>query len=351
MQIRTDQIPKILPTAGKSSPRRRKGSATSPLRPPALAENGLCAPAFGTLKPDEVHEFLVQSGIRRMHLRAKEILHDIIRSGMKHAFLVRLFDVCGFPRNRKAFGELLNRLLEKYPESLLDSEIETLIWGESGLLPSHTPGIDPETKEKARILWNRWWELRPDSAPPIAWIRQGERPLTTPERRIAGVCLILKRHGTNPLPRWIAQLKQSGAEAFRPVLLDGLVLNDNFWNSHSSFHAGRLKHAAALIGQERARELAADLVLPALHAAAELEHDTHALLLTDRLFRLLPRTRNNRVLLSALKRFFPDPDAVRKVLRDAASRQGVLHLSARCCRNSGGTCTRCPLPGLLSVPE
>ena len=311
--------------------------------PPLLSVKGLCADKFERIAPENIHELFACAGRERMHARAQVILHDMIKAGMERAFLTRLFDAYGFKRNRKAFGELLNRLWDKYSREELEAEFEPLIWGESGLLPSrHSGEVPEENLEEAKRMWARWWHLRPDSAPPIDWKRDGGRPLNSPERRTAGLCLFLSRYGMNPLPGWLRLLKESeSAITFCKELLAGLIQNDTFWNSHTTFRAGRLKYAAAVTGEERARELAADVIMPALRAAAMLEKNEKMMDRVDAAFNNLPRTQKNRVFTSALEKWFKDPATAEKWFKDAALRQGVHHIYTSYCTKIACDCSAC----------
>lgn len=359
MQIRTDQIAEILSFSPETSLKTRRphppeekipANSRSAARKRILPSSGkaLCTPMFSRRDPEKLHDLFVQAGLERMHLRAQNILHDIILSGMQQAFLIRLFDASGIRSNRPPFRELLERVRTKYPSHLIENELEALLWGESGLLPPKISGNEPEeSRKKTEELWNRWWNLRKDAAPPIVWDRRGVRPLNSPERRIAGIVLFLNRHGFNPLPRWLRQLKESEPKTFCRTLIGELVLNDPFWNFHTTFHSKRLKTGAAVIGTARARELAIDVILPALRAAACSEKDPETRNRVDSAFRALPCTQKNMVFRSALRLWFEDSPSAEKLFRDAASRQGVLHIYGNCCSNRHCTCSECPVRRIL----
>ena len=311
--------------------------------PPLCTGKGECAGIFDRLSPSEIHEIFVCAGVERMHARAHLILHDIIRHGTEYAFLTRLFDAYGFKRNRPAFVELLNRVWTKYPREQLETHAGPLLWGESGLLPAESSGEVPaENLAEAKRIWECWWMLRPDSAPPIEWKRDGGRPLNSPERRVAGLCMCLKRHGLNPLPRWMELLRTApDAKAFRGTLLSELIQNDPFWNRHTTFRAGELKLAASVTGEERARELAADVILPSLRAYALLERNEKLADRVDAAFRNLPRTQKNHVFTTAIDKWFRDSASAEKLFKDAASRQGVLHIYANFCAKTACDCKAC----------
>jgi len=317
--------------------------AISSAPPPLTSVKGKCLEKYALLEPGKVREMFIQAGLERMHQRSLLILHDMIKNGMTNAFLNRLFDSCGFKRNRAAFRSLLGRLLEKYTEEEFTSFFEPLIWGESGLLPAGSSGgVPEELVENAKTIWERWWYLRKDSPESLKWSRDGGRPLNSPERRIAGLCLFLRKFGMNPLPLWLHKLRTaSSAVVFSKELLASLILNDDFWNSHTTFRAGRLKYPAAVVGGEKARELAVDIIMPSLRAAAMLEKDEKMMDRIDAVFRNLPKTQKNRVLTTALDKWFDDPGTMAKTLSDAASRQGVLQLYSNYCLKISCDCNVC----------
>lgn len=311
--------------------------------PPLLSGKGKCLARYAELELKQIREMFVCAGLERMHQRSMLILHDMIREGMERAFRKRLFDACGFKRNRPAFRALLSRLQRKYDEDEFTNSFEPLIWGESGLLPFRIPEEIPEDLERnARERWAQWWNLRKDAEPPIEWRRDGGRPLNSPERRIAGLVLFLRKFGLDPVKRWMDDLKNaSSCGEFCKNLLDSLILNDDFWNSHTTFRAGTLKHPASVIGAERAKEMAVDIIMPSLRAAAMLEKNEKMMDRADAAFRALPKTQSNRVLTSALEKWFDDPKEMERNLSDAASRQGVLQLYSNYCLKISCDCSAC----------
>ena len=313
------------------------------ISPQLVSAKGKCLAQYADLDPKQVREMFICAGLERMHQRSMLILHDMIREGMEQAFRKRLFDACGFKRNRPAFRTLLNRLQQKYTEKEFAEFFEPLIWGESSLLPFRIPEEIPEDLEKnARDRWAQWLHLRKVAEAPIEWNHDFGRPLNSPERRIAGLVLFLRKFGMNPVELWMNDLKNApSCKDFCKNLLSSLILNDEFWNSHTTFHAGKLKHPASVIGAERAKEIAVDIIMPSLRAAAMLNKDEKMMNRTDAAFRSSPKTQSNRVLTTALEKWFDDPKGMEKLLSDAASRQGVLQLYSNYCLKISCDCSAC----------
>ncbi len=312
--------------------------------PPAvLSRLGRCAAKFDQMKSEQIREFFIAAGVERMHRRSEVILHDMIQFGVARAFQSRLFDACGFKRNREAFRLLLDSIWRNYPENVIALSFEALLWGESGLLPvDHAGNLSEDAAENAKRLWMQWWQLRRDSGNKIAWCRNGIRPLNTPERRLAGACLFLRKFGMNPLPRWLNVLKTaSSATVFSKDLLKELVLNDEFWDWHTTFDGAKLKRPAAVSGMEMAREIAVDVIMPSLRAYCMLNGESRMENRVDAVFRNLPKTQKNSLFSSALDKWFSEPEKVERIFSDAASRQGVLHLYSNYCSRISGDCRTC----------
>ncbi len=320
------------------------------LPPPLLSRLGSCAAKFDRMEDEEIREMFIAAGVERMHHRSEVILHDMIKNGVPRAFQTRLFDAYGFKHNRQAFGLLLETLWRNYPESVIAASFESLLWGESGLLPvDHSGRLPEDAAENAKQLWERWWHLRKDSGCKIEWRRNGGRPWNTPERRLAGLCLFLRKFGMNPLPRWLDSLREApSAPVFCRRLLDELILKDAFWDWHTTFFAAKLKHPAAVSGMEKALEIAVDVIMPALRAYCLLKRDVRMGNRVDAAFRNLPGTQKNRIFLTALDRWFSEPGKMAKMFSDAASRQGVLHLYSNFCSSISCDCRVCLIHQTMS---
>ena len=109
----------------------------------------------------------------------------------------------------------------------------------------------------------------------------------------------------------------------------------------SGIATGELKLAASVTGEERARELAADVILPSLRAYALLERNEKLADRVDAAFRNLPRTQKNHVFTTAIDKWFRDSASAEKLFKDAASRQGVLHIYANFCAKTACDCKAC----------
>ncbi len=109
-------------------------------------------------------------------------------------------------------------------------------------------------------LWENWWKVRDREArlvlPRGVWRLSGVRPANHPHRRL-GALGAIARHFT-PLA---GAVRNADGRSF----LDQLkALGHPFWNRHWNLSASPLKKESALIGADRARDLALNAFLPSL---------------------------------------------------------------------------------------
>lgn len=87
------------------------------------------------------------------------------------------------------------------------------------------------------------------------------RPANHPERRLAALALLLSRRSR--IEEWLAALAAQPERLRRPPAIEHA-----FWSRHYRAGGARLARPVALIGPERWREMAINVVLPFAHARA-----------------------------------------------------------------------------------
>ena len=339
----TDQNFIHLSARKDSSSASEDAGRTSPPESPGT----ICAALFQTMNPAGQSAFFRSAGLERMHAKADIILKQMIRHGIRHAFLSRLFEAYGYPRNRTAMTTLFDACI-RYDEKKFDSHLEAVLWGESALLPTDATrdGVQKDILPFVKTLWEEWWPLRTENTRPPVWNRGRTRPVNTPERRIAALCAFLMKNGTNPLPGWIAGLNRSAdAKSLRKKLEESFRSSDPYWDSHATFTAPAMKHAAAVTGASQARELLTDTAVPCLRAALLLNKaEAKQLDRLDALYLSIPKTQDQAVLKTACRYFFSDPARAEKQMGSAAERQGMLHIYRNFCETADHDCEACLLP-------
>jgi hypothetical protein len=185
------------------------------------------------------------------------------------AFVVSLyehtFDALGYSENRKPFRELagilslevLKKALEVAHPQVRRITFEALYFGVAGLLPQPQSSFELEVNEHIVELQSRWNWIREElqlfeTLAESDWAFFRIRPLNTPYRRLAFAAylgeLFFAPSG-NTVERFIAK-----------GLQPALGINE-FWESRTSF-ARRLESPRALLGEERAKAITLNVLLP-----------------------------------------------------------------------------------------
>jgi len=141
-------------------------------------------------------------------------------------------------------------------------EGEALAFGLAGFLQAETfSRADTSSRKYLRDLWEQWWKLRhPEERMVLgdsAWRSGGNRPFNHPHRRVACLPLIAGK-----IDSLLSALRRQDESAFRHTLE---ALTHPFWNAHYTLASSVLPTPAALIGSERAGDLAVNCYWPLVH--------------------------------------------------------------------------------------
>lgn len=189
---------------------------------------------------------------RDMWLRACD-LH-----GRDQALFQALAAGLGYKNNKMPFLLLAQRLGLRRARA---EDGEALLFGVAGFLEKFDfETADDAARAYARTLWQRWWKLRSEwerlILPPEAWKFSSARPSNHPHRRL-GALAVLARH--------FAAIRQAAENPEPSSFLDRLgSLRHPFWQQRFKLGGLALKQPCALIGTQRAADLAANVLAPML---------------------------------------------------------------------------------------
>jgi len=296
-----------------------------------------CHLFFHALNDETVSRILIGAGLERFAAKAEKMLRESLRHGLNHAVLAAWADALGYRNNREAFAGLTERFME-HPESDRRNYAEAIIWGESGLLPDPAvTELPPEMKAFVGRLWQEWGGLCPAAHGPLPWVRNGNRPYNSPERRVAALAGLVGR------TRRTACVPGLAATELAARLADELTISDKLWDGYTSFTTPATKRAA-ILGRDRALELAVNVTLPALHAEATMMNDPVSRAELTELSRdawlALPPPQDNQIIRLVKKEWFPGRDT-RAIFATAAAVQGALHLYREFCAQCQSDCASC----------
>ena len=137
---------------------------------------------------------------------------------------------------------------------------EALLFGLAGFLSAEDfDAADDEARDYLRRLWERWWTMRDREnrlvLPSKAWAFFGTRPANHPHRRMGALAAVAKEAGS------ILPFFESGDLPGLIARLSGL--DHNYWRRHFRLGSSSLPTELALIGEDRALDLAINVLLPA----------------------------------------------------------------------------------------
>ena len=315
---------------------------------------GKCQKFFSSLDDIELYRFFRKAGINRFNSKAYYILNSMYEKGVDKAFLEQLFDACGYKQNRSNFRELFLRV-ERY-DDLNEQETEAVIWGESGLLPDPaTTKLDKKMEVFVKSLWRIWWRIRKEPLPDIKWNRSGLRPMNFPERRIAAVTMLMTKMGEFPLMYFANFAKNpSDSPTFSKKIIKSLKCSHPVWDGYINF-TSRCATPASVLGESRAADICANVVLPALKAQliltdkSDSETDSSPTnCIAEEAFKAMHSIQSNRMIENASMRWFAPPGRKRNIVKDAASQQGIIHVYRNFCEETCSECELCSLAHLMN---
>jgi hypothetical protein len=297
----------------------------------APGHGGSCSAVLKTLPSEAVASLLESAGDERFTSKTRKFSRWVHRLGPEQAFYEGWMEALGYKANKSAFRALAQRL----PVAELDRKnLAPIFFGVANFLP--TTFADAGGKR----LWGRWWKLRPDFEdkvlPKEAWRLNGVRPANHPHRRLGAAVALLKRH-RNLLDKVTGAVESGGdpGKFFHEI-------RDDYWSYHFTLGGKPQRKASELIGEARAEEIVANVVLPfvaalgdaRLTAAAKTRYDS------------LRRAPGNSVLRLAGQQLFESAAAATRFLRTTRQQQGLMQIFQDFCLQDKSACRQCKFPEL-----
>jgi hypothetical protein len=299
-----------------------------------------CPEAKRHSNSDSMSKLLTLSGKERFVAKAalfhqaleKEETGQVLFSGIARAL--------GYAQNAEPCEKLANRLslnfLEK-TETETEVTSQALILGTAGLLPSqrHRPIRDKETAKLEGI----WQSMSiPEIMNEDDWCFFRVRPDNFPTRRLASLSHILARyHQTGLLGGMLHLVRKAPPKTEHRWLETGLVIaGQGYWRNHFDFGTVK-RQSSALLGRERASEIAINVILPFACAWGDISSDPKLKRKAAEIYRRYPRTEENELTRHMKQQLLIRPDT----RLSACQQQGLIHIFKNYCRLRN--CKACPV--------
>ncbi len=302
--------------------------------------------ANGDMDPAWLGSLLDCAGDQRIIDRAEHLAEEMANHPPEEVLYRRIADALGYKNNRMGFRQLasalpIHRLQEIVPSDASPRDkrrvLEAAYYGVGGFLQNATPAQDDATEAYLDDLTTQWNELPSDfnqfRMSDAHWDFGGTRPVNFPVRRIAALAGIYASY----LPAGLLGDLCRTAESTEPdknrrldtTVRDALTsvfttLEHPYWDRRFSFGGKRLSRRNALVGEQRARAILVDVLIPVLIARGRMESNQKLLNRIHEVWNRLPRRQPNTVVERMQNVMFGGDPLVGDVI-DSARRQQGLH--------------------------
>jgi hypothetical protein len=213
--------------------------------------------------------------------------------------------------------------------------------GTAGLLPSQRWQGKSAREKEVQELEQIW-----QSADKIAkhmnesdWNLSHIYPNNSPVRRIIAQSYLLERYRDGKLLAGILQLvKKALLPGSHRVLENGLTVDgDGYWRDHFDFDVRSKTKISALLGNNKAGEIAVNVILPFTFSWGELANEAKLTEQIIELYRNYPKLAENCITQHMKMQLCLE----KSIDFTACHQQGLIHIFRNYCRE--GRCSECPL--------
>lgn len=299
---------------------------------------GRCAMAWTEEDDTFIQTALAQAGLHRLRHKAQHLKSLCSNHNNDQVLYEMIFDALGYQNSRRQFTALAKFCqLKELRDLPNDMAREARLFGAAGLLPDPTRNITlPQFKYVLRDYWEEWWRNGAQTAG-LEWPKATGRPFNSPQRRLQAGIILLSHMDYQPA-KWLRKAMQIAGnpkEILRRLFQQNYA--DDAWKQAKDF-CHELRPAAALLGQARKLDMAANIFLPYL---LMLSGNNGAAI--EKCWLELPKSQSNRLLTEATHRFFQPPSRTKDVIKKLGHQQGLLHIYKTFCLPLNHDCSSCPM--------
>lgn len=303
--------------------------------------------------------------LKRLRDKADRFAEQRETSSWNQILYLGFMEALGYSKNQIPF----RRLAQMIPYEAIKRELETarhqnaasralgLLLGAAGLLPSQDQYFDwrkikdQDAKAYVTQLEEVWAEISTRLG--FEPMRQEEwqffrmRPSNFPTRRLAGASMILLNFAPEGILETILRIFQARikSDQYRIQKLEALFIcrAEGYWANHYRvIDSERMvidEKCSTLIGQERARDIVINVVLPVLLAYAAETSNSALSESIVKLYRNYPKFASNSIIRTMSQRLFRGTKKFNQIITTASQQQGLIHLYKLFCQRD--ECERC----------
>ena len=299
-------------------------------------EPDLCRKKAKMMTPDAIGAVLDRAGMDRFLQRAGVFQECLGEKSADQLLYEGMMEALGYSKNKEPFLELARKASLEILAGRPPEEIQAVLYGVSGLMPTQNVEFDEETKKYVSRIETLWKAFAPQfkgkQMLTEQWEFSGIRPENFPARRIAGMSYILSSCGNSSFLAMFLSAFNGNLHKASEVsrnLRDMLILRvSGYWTRHYTFNGKQHKEAPFLLGRNRAADMAVNVILPMVLAhscQSELKKAATAVYVNH------GKLQANWITEYAANRIFRDKKERRSVINSAMRQQGLIHLYKNFC--------------------
>jgi hypothetical protein len=297
-------------------------------------------------------ELLDAAGEERFLAKAAGFQADLVQSDADQCLYRGIMGALGYSKNKAAMLQLASRLPIRDLEAAVQKDLpdeesllrqQALLLGTAGLLPSQPPNgpqlnkADDKWIDRLGTLWTSSHQT--EAMCRDDWHLFKVRPNNFPIRRIAAMSHLIVRYREKGILEGVLKiLKKAPLSHGNDCLEQGLVVaSDGYWTDHFDFGLGTQGKIPYLLGNERAADIAANVLLPFTFAWSQVTFQPRLASKALHLYHSHPRLAVNTVEKHMREQFGLSGSLVNSARRQ----QGLLHIYNTQCIQ--GKCKSCRL--------
>lgn len=300
-----------------------------------LAHAGRCQAPLRNLPEERVHSVLDAAAQFRLQKKAARLRAKINNHGADEALFQEIAAALGYKANKLPFTLIAQRISLTTLRKNVDNS-EAILFGLAGLMKApDLTAYKRSARNYVRELWDRWWPYREDFSrlilPDEVWKLSSTRPMNHPQRRLAGLGILVRQ--------WPAFRRALNKANLRAVRTFFEVFNHPFWNFHYTLNATESPERMALVGEARIADILANVAFPFWCVEDRNVWPAYV---------KLPARLTNRRVETAVTRLFGDGPRRREFTKTVAQQQALLQIYEDFCLQDNSDCAQCPFPEQMS---
>jgi hypothetical protein len=316
-----------------------------------MAVSEACCRAVEDFSDDSLARILDRAGEERFYSKAQRFAVELAFTDTDQVLYQGIMRALGYAKNKRPAETLARRLpLNALKKLALHRSAEDRVFalqaifiGAAGLLPGQRFGNDRGViDEFARELENFWSCLRiKRRISDHKWRFFRVRPENFPTRRLAAASCLLGGHREGGLFQTLSRPLYCGFSVgvHRELEEQLMVSSDGYWANHYDFGILSSRGNSRLIGRERARVIAVNILLPFFSAWAERNSQQQLRNRAVEVYRGYPSSVENWVTRHMERQLRIEPDA--KLINTACRQQGLINIYRAFCTRR--LCGQCPI--------